>query len=58
MAVTGEPMGGPDSALAEQFQPAADAGADMTSTPAAIAATTQTILRTKDLHMWDPIHSP
>ena len=53
LAVTGEVMGGPDSALAEQFQPAAGAGADMTSTPAAIAASTQTILRTKDLHLWD-----
>ena len=58
LAVTGVPMGGPDSALAEQFQPAADAEADMTSTLAAIAATTQNILRTKDLQMWDPIPQP
>ena len=58
LAVTGEPMGGPDSALAEQFQPAAGAGADMTSTPAAIVASTQTILRTKDLHMWDRVPRP
>ena len=46
LAVTGVPTGCPLSAVAEQFQPAADADADMTNTLAAIAATTQNILRT------------
>ena len=57
LAVTGEVMGGPDSALAEQFQPAAGAGADMTSTSAAIVASTQTIVRT-NIDPLDSIHSP
>ena len=30
----------------------------MTSTLAAIAATTQSILRTKDLQVWDPVPQP
>jgi hypothetical protein len=47
LAVTGVPTGWPDRAAAEQFQPAADAEADMTARLAATAATTQSILRTK-----------
>ena len=46
------PSGGPLTAAAEQFQPAAEAEADMTTKLAAAAATTQSILRTKDL-LWD-----
>ena len=57
LAVTGVPTGWPDSAAAEQFQPAAEADADMTNTLAATAATTQSILRTRDL-LWDPDHRP
>jgi hypothetical protein len=52
LAVTGVPTGWPDTAAAEQFQPAAEAEDDMTTTLAAEAATTQSILRTRDL-LWD-----
>jgi hypothetical protein len=49
LAVTGVPTGCPLSAAAEQFQPAADADADVTIALAAVAATTQSTLRKTDL---------
>jgi hypothetical protein len=58
LAVTGVPTGCPLSALAEQFQPAADADADVTAVLAATAAITQTTLRTNRPPVWDQIHSP
>ena len=57
LAVIGVPSGCPLTAAAEQFQPAAEADADMTTTLATEAATTQSILRTRDL-LWDWINSP
>src|SRR3954454_288345 len=56
LAVTGVPSGAPLTAAAEQFQPAAEADADMTTKlAAAAAATTQSILRTRNL-LWDREH--
>jgi hypothetical protein len=57
LAATGVPTGCPVSAAAEQFQPAADAEADMTDTLAAAAATTQSIVRTRNL-LWDSEQQP
>jgi hypothetical protein len=58
LAVTGVPTGGPESAVAEQFQPAAEADADMTSTLTASAATTQSILSTRRPPVWDTDRQP
>ena len=57
LAVTGVPSGCPLTAAAEQFQPAAEADADMTATLPTAAATTQSILRTRDL-LWDDEQEP
>jgi hypothetical protein len=58
LAVTGVPTGCPLSAAAEQFQPAADADADITTTLAAAATTTQSTVRTRDLQSGTQIHCP
>jgi hypothetical protein len=49
LAVTGVPTGCPDSAVAEQFQPAAEAEADMTAALAVATTAITIILRTRAL---------